>query len=454
MSGGPAVVEQADVVIVGAGLSGMAAARRLDDAGVGSVVLLDGRDAPGGRALLPDPGVDAVSPGSLFLTAHDRALLEIARELDIDVDRVEDDAALDDLRMNEDGDTWVSEENVPLAASWWTRVRDEWILGRLTKLAQEIDFAEPWRSKHAEELDSQSVRAWLSTHTFEPDSLTFVEEQLTMEAGLPADRISLLWLLAHIGPWPVEEIVSLRLDAGELVGALAERFAGRIRTGRHVSRVEHDADRVRVSGPWGEISARRVILALSPADADRIDIAPLPPSRRRLQRQWPQAEIIRTELVYQRPFWKNFGLSGEVHFESGIPAFTVDDSPADSDRGRLIAHTYTFGENDPLGADQQVTDSPARHRAMLLDNLERALGPLAAEPLAVVEAGAQPDPYSRAYQSPAFPGLLTEFGPRLRVPVGRLHWAGTETAEFPSNGTLDGALSSGRRAAEEVLREL
>lgn len=195
-----------------------------------------------------------------------------------------------------------------------------------------------------------------------------------------------------------------------------------------------------------------------PTDAGRIRIDPLPPSRRRLQRKWPQAGVIRTELVYQRPFCKNVGLSGQVHFESGTPAFVFDDSPDDSDRGRLIAHTSTFGDGDPLGADVAVTDSPARHRAMLLDDLGRALGPLAAEPLAVVQAGAQADPYSRAYQSPAFPGLLTEFGAQLRAPVGPLHRAGAETAEFPFNGalngTLNGALTSGRRAAEEVLGEL
>ncbi|WP_241483300.1 flavin monoamine oxidase family protein [Nocardiopsis halophila] len=454
MAGGQAAMEQADVVIVGAGLSGMAAARRLEEAGVESVVLLDGRDAPGGRALLPDPGVDAVSPGSFFTSTHGAALTGLAGDLGVELGEVECDTALDDLRMDEDGEIWASEENVPRAASWWTRVRDEWILSRLSRLAKGIDFAEPWRSEQAEELDAQSVRGWLGSHTFDPESLTFIEEQLIAEAGLPADRISLLWLLAHIGPWPIDDAAVRRLDAQALVDALSDRCSGRIRTGRHVERIEHGADGARVHGPWGAIGARRVVLALCPTDAGRIGIDPLPPSRRRLQRQWPQADVIRTELVYQRPFWRNVGLSGQVHFESGIPAFVFDDSPDDSDRGRLIAHTYTFGEGDPLGADLAVTDSPARHRAMLLDNLGRALGPLAAEPLAVVQAGAQADPYSRAYQSPAFPGLLTEFGPQLRTPVGPLHWAGTETAEFPFSGTLNGALTSGRRAAEEVLREL
>jgi monoamine oxidase len=48
------------------------------------------------------------------------------------------------------------------------------------------------------------------------------------------------------------------------------------------------------------------------------------------------------------------------------------------------------------------------------------------------------------------PGVLTQFGRALRAPVGRIHWAGTETATV-SHGTIDGAIRSGERAAAEVL---
>jgi monoamine oxidase len=47
------------------------------------------------------------------------------------------------------------------------------------------------------------------------------------------------------------------------------------------------------------------------------------------------------------------------------------------------------------------------------------------------------------------PGTLTDFGTELRKPVGRVHWAGTETSTF-WNGYMDGAVRSGRRAAAEV----
>jgi monoamine oxidase len=449
-------MERAQVVIVGAGLSGMAAARRLRAAGVEGVAVLDGAARPGGRAaVMPPSDVEGVTPGGMFVQRTDRTLLGLAGELGVPVDRVEHDTTVDDLRVDESGETEVSDDNVPLDVSWWTRLRSDWLFGRLARLAARIDFAEPWRSPDAEELDSQTVRAWLRDRSSDRELLTLVEEFLTLEAGFPADRISMLWLLAHIGPDPEEEIDPLRISPGGLVDALAAEVGDLVRADHHVSRIEQDDREVRVSGEWGVIAADRVVLALSPADCRRIEISPEPPpSRRRLEQQWPQAEIIRTEITYWRPFWRNFGLSGEAHFEDGVPAWTIDDSPPDSDRGRLIAHTYTFGAADPLGADQGVTDDPARHRSVLLDNLTHAFGPLAAEPLAVVQSAAGPGVYSRAYQSPTPPGFLTEHGPLLRAPVGRLHWAATETAAFPGNGTLDGALESGHRAAEEVRAAL
>ena len=51
------------------------------------------------------------------------------------------------------------------------------------------------------------------------------------------------------------------------------------------------------------------------------------------------------------------------------------------------------------------------------------------------------------------PGVVTEFLPNLIVPFGLVHWAGTETATY-WNGYMDGAISSGQRAAGEVLAEL
>ncbi|PSK87497.1 monoamine oxidase [Murinocardiopsis flavida] len=446
------MMEHVEVAIVGAGLSGLAAARCLRSRGVESVLVLEGSPAAGGRAALPRmPGANGASPGRMFVRRTDRAVLDLAAELDVPAEAVEADRALDALRVDTDGEIALSEVNVPLGASWWTRMRNEWVLGRLVRLACGLDPVEPWRSANAEEFDAQTVRTWLRAHSADDDVLDLVEEQLTFDAGLPADRISMLWLLAHIGPEPDDYRTPFHLDPAALVGRLVAGGAA-VRTGHDVARIEQEAGGARLSGPWGSLTADRVVVALTPADVQRIAFAPdLPPSRKRMQQQWPQAEVVRSDIVYWRPFWRNFGLSGEAVFDDGIPAWTFDDSPADASFGRLVAHTHTFGDADPMGADQSVIDDPARHRGHLLDNLRQTFGPLAAEPVAFLQAPVGPDPYSRAYQSPTPPGFLTEYGPLLRRPVGRIHWAATETASFPANGTLGGAVASGSRAAAEVL---
>ena len=48
------------------------------------------------------------------------------------------------------------------------------------------------------------------------------------------------------------------------------------------------------------------------------------------------------------------------------------------------------------------------------------------------------------------PRFVSQFGAALRKPVGRIHWAGTETATV-SHGTIDGAIRSGERAALEIV---
>ena len=90
----------------------------------------------------------------------------------------------------------------------------------------------------------------------------------------------------------------------------------------------------------------------------------------------------------------------------------------------------------------------------MLADLERAFGPRARTPVEVVEQHWLAEPFTRGGPvAVSSPGALTALGPALRAPVGPLHWAGTETATEWC-GYLDGALSAGRRAADEVLRAL
>lgn len=96
----------------------------------------------------------------------------------------------------------------------------------------------------------------------------------------------------------------------------------------------------------------------------------------------------------------------------------------------------------------------AKRKKAVLDAFASYFGPQAAKPREYVEKNWAEEEWTRGcYEAFAPPGVLSDYGEALRKPVGRLHWAGTETATRWI-GYMDGAVQSGERAAEEVLGEL
>jgi len=127
---------------------------------------------------------------------------------------------------------------------------------------------------------------------------------------------------------------------------------------------------------------------------------------------------------------------------------TFDNSPEDASHGEIVGFI--------VGDDCRRLESagPEVRRELMLADLELAFGPRARTPIEVVEQHWPAEPFTRGGPvAVSSPGALTALGPALRDPVGSLHWAGTETATEWC-GYLDGALSSGLRAAEAVLRAL
>ena len=90
----------------------------------------------------------------------------------------------------------------------------------------------------------------------------------------------------------------------------------------------------------------------------------------------------------------------------------------------------------------------------MLDCLVRYFGEQASQPLDYIEQSWAEEEYTRGcYAGYMPPGVWSMYGPALRAPVGRIHWAGTETATV-WNGYMEGAVQSGERAAAEILNSL
>ena len=247
--------------------------------------------------------------------------------------------------------------------------------------------------------------------------------------------------------------------AGRIARCLADDLDDHVRVRWPVLQISWSSDRVEVTGPIGTLRARRAIVAMSPADARRIQFRPgLSTKRELLHRAWFTAAVIRMNFVYDRPFWREPAhdrpaLAGVADNDAGGPHTVLDSTPADSRVGVLTAFTRLLGEHERFNIPHAVLEDPQARQRHVLENLVRMFGPEAANPLAVQETHWYHEPYISGCMGFAPPGLLSACGEALREPVGTIHWAGTEAAEVWIDH-LSGAVQSGERAALEVVAEL
>ena len=189
-----------------------------------------------------------------------------------------------------------------------------------------------------------------------------------------------------------------------------------------------------------KVSARRVVVAMMPADTRRIEFIPdLPSGAADWSKGWRGQPAVKVNAIYERPFWRDDGLSGLGVSDKGPIGITFDNSPHDGSRG---AGGVPDGRRTPQRPG--CSQAPGARRA------GEALRQPAKSPVAYFETDWSSDGWTSGCVSPLPPNILTRFGSALRTPVGRIHWAGTETSDIWC-GYMDGAVRSGERVAAEVL---
>jgi len=456
--GGAIAAPYQDVLVIGEGFAGLAAARQVAAAGA-SVTVLEARDRVGGRTLNASiGGGKIVEVGGQWAGTAQTRLLALAAETGVETFPTYTTG--DNLLyfQNEllpyDGSSALSLPPIPQADL------DEFltvVFGTLEPLASRIPLDTPWVADGVDTvaLDGQTVETWkLANLQTAGARFLFDLAVASVFAAEPRDLSFLHFLFYVHAGGGLTPLVSVADGAQELrfVGGsqlVAQRMAAslgkRVVLGSPVRRIVDQGDSVVVTTDTQTWRAGRVIVTLPPTLAARIDYTPsLPSARDQLTQRFPMGSVIKCQAVYERPFWRDAGLTGQVTSDTGPVRITFDNSPPDGTPGVLLG--FIEGEEARRWSGRPVAD----RRDAVLGSFERYFGAGARAARDYVERDWSADPWTRGcYAGFLPPGGLTGYGPALRAPIGRIHWAGTESAE-EFNGYIEGAIRSGERAADEV----
>lgn len=444
------------VAVVGAGYAGLSAALSLADAEV-DVVLLEGSGRPGGRTLsetrlgvVLDHGGQWVGPSQKeLLTWADRFRCETFPSWDHGAHLdVWTDGSLRRYSTGQPLDAPGTEDCLRATAA-------------LDAMAATVHLEDPTVSEHLAAWDSETVESWLLREVPDLAARRRLAQAVQGVWACEPHDMSLFHLIFYIaagGGWAsLMGTSDAAQDSRFVMGAqspavaAAESLGDRVLLGRRVTTVDHTGTAVELEAGGHTLRAERVVMAIPPPAVRHVRFLPaLPAPRRRWLASSTMGLVAKVHVIFASPFWRDLGLSGQVNaFDDGAVGVVFDNSPADVARGVLVC--FVYGDRYRRWSAQ----SAAARRSEVLARLVAAFGQRAAEPLDYVEKLWPEDPWARGgYAAVPTPGSWLAHGRHgWRQPVDRLHWAGTETATA-WHGYIDGAIRSGRRAAEEAIDAL
>ncbi|MCG8927617.1 flavin monoamine oxidase family protein [Lentzea sp. CC55] len=443
------VSQSTDVVIVGAGLSGLTAADELTRAGY-DVLVVEGRKRVGGRIHKIEIAGVPVDAGATWVAPHHSAVRELVSRLHCElVPQFHDGKGVISFGGKRKTESLTALS--PLVSLDIAR-----ITSALQKIVDGFSFSAPWEHPDAAELDSMSLGEWLTSKHALEGTRKFMNMFSLVQWGAPVGDVSLFNALRYIKTLGGIEIM-LKVEGGDqqdrvlgsahtLVSRLADTLESRVITGSPVETITTVGDRVTVTTSTHTIDARFVIVTASPVHRSTIEFTPaLPAQHHGLARSWRLGALSKAFVAYDRPFWRAEGLSGEGVSDDDTVFLTFDVSPSADGPGIMMVFC------DARGFDGYDEDE---RRRRVMKHLVHLFGESARHVTEYTDFSWGTDTFAPGGPNPAVaPKTWTSYGKFLREPVGLVHWAGTETAEETS-GSMNGAVLSGRRAADEVAARL
>ncbi|MBV8788798.1 MAG: FAD-dependent oxidoreductase [Mycobacterium sp.] len=445
-------MSEVDFCVVGAGFAGLTAAMRLKQAGR-SVALLEARDRVGGRTFTQTrPDGTWIDRGGAWIGPGQDRIYALMQEFGVPEYKQHNDG---DAMMIVGGKKHRYGGTIPWTVSPWAVANLGIGLASIEKMCKSIPREAPWEAKKAQEWDRISIGEWIHKNTMSKEAAEMLDMAFAGLYTSAASETSLLWgLLQTASAGGLTFAISGKggsQDARPVggMGALHRPMVAELGDALHLSQpvrqITQDDDGVTISAADLTVRARRVIVAIPLAIATSIVYEPmLPIDREFLHQRMPSGAVIKISIVYDAPFWRADGLSGQSAAPGSPATLTIDACTDTGDPGIMCVIT-----EGPAARRLGRLTADERKSAIIAELVDR-FGDQARTPAEYHEQNWTVERYSGGGMIGHAPtGVLTEFGYTLREPCGRIHWAGTESSAVMC-GWIDGAIRSGERAAAEV----
>ncbi|MBI1209439.1 MAG: NAD(P)-binding protein [Azospirillum sp.] len=444
-----------DVVVVGAGLAGLIAARRLVTHGA-SVMVLEANDRVGGRILDQRLPLGRTVPlGATWFGPHETKLPALLAEFGLETEAQFETGEVV-LRLQgaqykaslADGCVRIGAYSLP-----WNSLPAEFLtaIETIDRLSREISPETPEAHPEAATLDALTVGDWIRRHCRTESARALLQAVIGEELWDDVDSVSFLFLL-FLWRSLLSDLVDdrrIKGGTGQIVSRLAEALGDRIILSSPVNALRQWDDRMLLSGDGWVHEGRYAIVAVPRHLSTEIVFEPeLEAIQKSIARKSQMAKIFRVYLTFPSAFWQEQGLSGILFSDEGPLGSTFDLSPETGQPGVLTGFISGRG-------DFQWTRRPVEERRRaVIDQLVSVFGAGAAAPLEYIEFDWTTEPWiGGGFTAWLPPGVMSANWGALRTPAGRIHWAGAETASW-WYGSMEGAIESGERAADEVLCRL
>ncbi|XP_040912679.1 amine oxidase [flavin-containing] [Toxotes jaculatrix] len=446
-----------DVIVIGGGISGLSAAKLLKAHGLNPVVL-EARDRVGGRTFtVRNKETKWVDLGGAYVGPTQNRILRLAREYNIKTYKVNEQENLVH---------YVHGRSYPFKGSFppmWNPIvlldfNNLW--RTMDEMGKEIPKEAPWRAPHAEEWDKMTMQELFEkicwTSTVRRFATLFVNVNVTSEPH----EVSALWFLWYVKQCGGTMRIFSTTNGGQerkFVGGssqisecMAKELGERVKLQSPVYRIDQTGDMVAVETLDKQTyMAKYVIVATPPGLNLKMHFNPeLPPLRNQLIHRVPMGSVIKCMVYYRENFWRKKGYCGSMVIEEeGAPiGLTLDDTKPDGTVPAIMGFILARKCRKLAGLTKEERLKRICEIYSRVLGSEEALNPVHYE-----EKNWCEEEYSGGCYTAYFPpGILTQYGKVLREPVGRLYFAGTETATEWS-GYMEGAVQAGERAAREVM---